>query len=343
MFWFLMRYWTERPTLSETGERRAYEALEHVLPRSAEVRRSGNHVVVNGHPLNIQWIGRGWLADAQAVLAASGELPLVAVARRMSPGARKALAEASIGWVDETGAAEIATGPLVVSKSGRPVGREQRTTDWTPAVFAVAEALLCGARATVAGTERTTGLSTGSRTNALRFLTEKELLVSDARRGRHSARRVAEFDRLLQAYAGAVAESDPAVVVQVGVTWRDLPSGLARIGKEWRIREWRWSCTGAVAASVLAPYLTSVGIADVYVSAETIAGLEAAAADVGLRPIDGGRLHLRPFPTVAVPRLSTETKGLRVAPWPRVYADLRLTGVRGEEAAEHLWKVIHGG
>ncbi|MGD0836257.1 MAG: hypothetical protein ABSB49_06400, partial [Polyangia bacterium] len=28
--------------------------------------------------------------------------------------------------------------------------------------------------------------------------------------------------------------------------------------------------------------------------------------------------------------------------WPRVYADLRHTGVRGEEAAEHLREIVRG-
>jgi len=34
--------------------------------------------------------------------------------------------------------------------------------------------------------------------------------------------------------------------------------------------------------------------------------------------------------------------GIRVVPWPRVYADLRLVGVRGEDAAEHLREVMRG-
>ena len=61
-----------------------------------------------------------------------------------------------------------------------------------------------------------------------------------------------------------------------------------------------------------------------------------------LRPIAGGRLTLRPFPTVTVRRLASEIGGLHVAPWPRVYADLRTFGVRREEAAEHLLEVIRG-
>lgn len=100
--------------------------------------------------------------------------------------------------------------------------------------------------------------------------------------------------------------------------------------------------TGAAAAAVLSPYLTAIGAPEVYVDTNTLVGLEAAASEVGLRPIEGGRLTLRPMPTQGVRRLATEVGGLRVAPWPRVFVDLRTVGVRGEEAAEHLWEVMHG-
>ena len=90
------------------------------------------------------------------------------------------------------------------------------------------------------------------------------------------------------------------------------------------------------------PYLTTVTMAEVYVAADSIAGLQAAAADADLRPIEGGRLVLRPFPTTTTQRLRTEHNGLRAVPWPRVYVDLQQAGVRGEEAAEHLRDVLHG-
>jgi hypothetical protein len=306
-----------------------------------DVRFTDDLVVVNGVPLRIRWIGRGWLADVQRGLSYDPDRPEIVAARHMSPGAREALGEASIGWVDETGAAEIAIGQIVVSKSGRPTDRKQKITDWTLSVLAVAEALLCGRKATVASTRAATGLSSGSCTNALRFLTEQELLISDALRGRNSSRRIADFDQFLESYAAAAADADPAPVLQVGVIWRDPALGLAEIGKKWNAHRLEWACTGAVAASVLAPYITSVGTVDVYLDVDTIAGLESAAADVDLEPIAGGRMNLRPFPTVTARRLSSETQGLRLVPWPRVYADLRVIGVRGEEAAEHLRGVIH--
>jgi len=330
------------PPPDRTVKRRAREAVAQVLPPTVDVQPSGDRVLVNGQPLRVQWIGDGWLADVRTVLE-SDERPDIVVAVSMSPGARRALADANIGWIDETGAAEIAIGSIIVSKSGRPVERDQRVTDWTPAALAVTEAILCGTKPTVAATQQATGLSSGSCTNALRFLTEQDLLTAAAQRGRDSGRRIADFNRLLRSYASAVAATDPPRVVQVGVTWRDPVAGLAKTAEHWNTRGRMWACTGAVAASVLAPHLTSVGSADVYVDADTIAGLEAAARDAGLEPIEGGRLSLRPFPTVASHTLSTRQHGLNVAPWPRVYADLRLIGVRGEEAAEHLLEVMHAG
>jgi hypothetical protein len=53
--------------------------------------------------------------------------------------------------------------------------------------------------------------------------------------------------------------------------------------------------------------------------------------------MEGGRLLLRPFPTPAGDKLTTSDKDdFRSMLWPRVYADLRMTGVRGEDAADHL-------
>ena len=97
-----------------------------------------------------------------------------------------------------------------------------------------------------------------------------------------------------------------------------------------------WAATGPLAASVLAPYLTRVSVVEVYVDAATIPELESVAEKAGLKPIEGGRVVLRPFPTVATKNLATEEHGLCLAPWSRVYTDLRMVGVRGEEAAEHL-------
>jgi len=324
--------------------RRADDAVRAVLPRAAKARTgdvdTGVDIIVNGHPFQIKWIGDGRLADAKRVVSTRRGRPDIAVARHMSPGAREMLVEAGIGWVDETGAAEIAAGAIVISRPGRPPKSTRPPKRWTPSVIAIAEALLCGTKATVAATEEATGLSNGSCTTALRVLTDFGLLEADAGRGRDSARRVADQDRLLDAYASAVEAAPPSISLQIGVTWRDTIDGVVQTGAKWDKARIVWAGTGAVAASVIAPHVTTVNAADVYVDADTILGLEATARAVGLRPIEGGRLTIRPFPSVTARRMATRVDGLMVAPWPRVFADVRTVGVRGEEAAEHLREVM---
>lgn len=299
-------------------------------------------MVISNTPVDIAWIGEGWLRDVDQLLAHSDSPPDIAVARRMSPGAREALSKRGIGWVDENGAGEIGIGPIVVSRSGRPDEAVSKDPRWTPSALAVSEALLCGGKATVEAMQEQTGLSAGSCTNALKSLSDIGLITSDAARGRNSARRVDDPDRLLDAYAAAAEAMPPTPSLSVGVQWRDAVEGLAEVGRRWTSAGDDWAATGASASAVVAPLLTSVSSADAYVAASSPAELESIAADAGLRPIEGGRLTLRAFPTTATRRLAREVGGLQVAPWPRIYADLRSQGVRGEEAAEHLREVMRG-
>jgi hypothetical protein len=324
---------------------RVESAVRAVLPRSARVKipraASGADLLVNGVPIEVKWVGEGWLRDIRQVVAARHRPDLV-VARRISPGAREALSKAGVGWIDETGAAEVAIGSIIVSRTGQTEKARAKPTRWAPAVLAVAESLMLGVKATVSGVQEATGLSSGSCTTALRLLTDLGLLEARAARGPESARRIYDPDRLLDAYASEVAARPPAAGLRVGVTWRDVIAELGETGRGWDRMRISWAVTGPAASLVLAPLLTSVGAAEVFVQARTIAELRAIAEGVGLRPIQGGRLTLLPFPTVTTRRLATTIDGIRVAPWPRVYADLRMTGVRGEEAAEHLREVVRG-
>lgn len=314
--------------------------MRAVLPRSASIKRRGDRLVINQTPVEVAWIGEGWLHDVGQLLAHPDTRPDIAVARRMSPGAREVLSKRGIGWVDENGAAEISMGPIVVSRSGHAEVAMPKDPHWTPSLLAVSEALLCGGTATVEAMQEQTGLSAGTCTKALKSLSDLGLTMSDAARGRNSARRVDDFNRLLDAYAAA-AQAMPALPgLSVGVQWRDAVEGLGEVGRRWNLAGDEWAATGASAATVMAPLLTTVSSADVYVAASSPVELESIAADAGLRPIEGGRLTLRAFPTTATRRLARAVGGLQVAPWPRVYADLRSHGVRGEEAAEHLREVM---
>ncbi len=327
------------------GSARIEAAIRAVMPKSLKIHVTGDNtqadVRINGTAIHALWLPSGGLREAKAVLTRRPK-PNVVVASQLSLGAREALANAGVGWLDGTGAAEIALGTLVVSRSGLRPQPPRRTSRWTPVVLAVAEALLCGSLATVEGVVRVTGLSAGACTYALRTLEEFGLVVSSARRGRASARRLSDLNILLDAYAVEAVAPTRAPALRVGVTWQEIIPGLGAAGRGWSKAGRPWAVTGVAAASLLAPYLSTITSAEVYLEARTLVELEAAALEVNLRPIDGGRLLLRPFPTVTTRRLAETRQGLRIAPWPRVYADLRATGVRGEEAAEHLREVLHG-
>ena len=327
------------------ASQRAEAAVVAVLPHAVQLRRDRESdrsvdLTVNGTRVNVKWLGEGGLRQARELIADRKNCPDVAVARRMSPGAREALSTAGIGWVDETGAAEIILDSMIISKSGRPPDVVDKPAHWTASALAATEALFCGKLATVDTVQKATGLSVGSATNALHTLADLGLLSSEAPRGRNSARQITDPERLLDEYATAAASMMSTVRLTAGAAWRDLEEGLKKIGQSWKSMKMAWAATGPFAASVLAPYLTRVSVAEVYVDAATIPELESVAERAGLRPIEGGRVILRPFPTVATRRLLGEKNGLIHAPWPRVYADLRVAGVRGEEAAEHLREVI---
>jgi hypothetical protein len=329
-------------TTTEQAARPVQVVLD-VLPSNADVEAfTATDVVVNGHELEIRWAGYGDLRHVRRALEDQPDASrLIVVARRLSPGARELLSERGAGWADETGAAEIAVGTIVVSRTGRPEQRDFRQKRWTRSVLAVAEAVLVGTRPTVSEVAEATGLSSGGSTNALRFLTDQGLLEMNAPRGRDSGRRMPDPERLLDQYAAAVEKERPSERLAVATNSRDIIGDLLDTGRRWDAAGVAWAATGAAAASVIAPYLTSVNTSEVYVAADTSAGLESVAAKAGLRPIEGGRMTLRPFPTPSIRRLAGVIQGLRVAPWPRVCLDLRGSGVRGEEAAEHLLEVVH--
>lgn len=327
--------------------RRSEAAVAAVFPPSVRIRRGqqDGHSVdleLNGEQVRVSWLGEGGLRQARGLIENQGDRPDIAAARLMSFAAREALSTAGIGWVDETGAAEIVRGSFIISRDGRARKPARKPPRWTPAVLAVAEALLCGGRGTVGDMQEMTSLSAGSATNALRTLTDLGFLYAEARRGPNAARQIADPDRLLDAYAAAAAAMISPVSIAVGVTWRDPVAGLADTGRRWDRAGISWAATGAVAGAVLAPYLTTVTASEVYVAEKTSARLEWLAASTGLRPIEGGRLTFRPFPTVTAERLATVKNRLRLVPWPRAYADLRTVGVRGEEAAEHLRETMRG-
>lgn len=333
---------------SMSWDERTVSALEGALRSEVRARRvNGPHrdviVSLDGAEFLVRWLTTGWPRQVAEALHATSR-PDILAAPTMSPGARKAAHDAGVGWVDESGAADIhyrntSTGTtLVIETKGAPPAPLDARIGWRRATLAVCEALLANiAGPTVASVVEATGLSMGSSAQALKFLEKNGHLASATARGPKSARLIVDRDALLDAYAEAADKLRSPISISTGVLWRDPTAGVVKAGQLWDAAGIEWAATSALSASLLAPMQTEIAPMEIYVPGRSWSDLRRAAMAAGLQEIAGGRLILRFFPTPACARLTEQNlQGFRSMLWPRVYADLRTAGVRGEDAAEHL-------
>lgn len=321
---------------------RVANALRAVLPVGVELHvwpePEALHVSIAGTSVVAVWLKVGTPAAVRRARADFARVQLL-VAPRFSKGAISVVRESGLGWVDEFGGAEFSFGSVVVSRTGLP-GPKRRSRGWTSATLGVAEAVLTGTRPTVSALRERTRASPNTLALALQTLTDAGLLTATAARGRNSGRTMSDPLALLDAYAQAAADLHVEQSLTVGALWRDPVADLASFGTRLDVADVTWAATGALAAAVQAPYQTQVAPWVVYVESKTTSDLLYAASAAGLEPMHGGRLELRAFPSAVTQRLSGRVDGVCVVPWPRSYADLRWTGVRGEGAAEHLAEVM---
>jgi hypothetical protein len=327
---------------------RALHALRAVLPPTARVKVLGYQdrdvlVELAGQKLRLRWIPAGWPRQVEEALGHRPR-PDVIAAPQLSPGARQTARNRRVGWLDESGAAEIHKNTVLIERTGTPAMHLSTKLGWRRGTLAVCEALLVGYPATVSAMADRTGLSVSTVADSLKFLDEQGLLQTDAARGPLSGRHISDAEALLEAYAAAAERLRQPVSVRVGVLWRDPIGSAVEAGHSWDRAKISWAVTSALSAAALAPLLTEVTPMEIYVAGRTPADLRHAAAVAGMHEIDGGRLLLRPFPTPANGTVTVQVQpGLTSVLWPRAYADLRTTGVRGEEAAEHLRREMLNG
>ncbi len=324
---------------------RAIRALEAVLPLDAHVEvadlQDRDAVVrLAGRRMRLRWLPVGWPRQVDEALQRKPR-PDVVAAPQMSPGARERARRHGLGWVDETGAAEIEIGTILISRSGSTPKPLDTKLGWRPATLAVCEVLLTGCPATVSAVVDATGLATSTVAESLKFLDHDDLLENAAPRGPRSGRHITNVDALLDAYAAAAQRLRSPISVRVGALWRDPMSGAVEAGKLWSAANISWAVTSALSAAFFAPFLTEPTPWEIYISGRTPGDLRRLAGVAGMRKMDGGRLILRPYPTPANGEVTAKIgPGLISVLWPRAYSDLRSTGVRGEDAAEHLREEI---
>lgn len=327
---------------------RSVRAFEAVLPPGTQVEATPRQdrdvfVSVAGRRLRLRWLPVGWPRQLTEALEIKPRPDIVA-APQFSPGARALAGRERVGWVDESGAAEISAGTIVISRTGSPATPSRAQAGWRPTTLAVCEVLLTDCPATVSAVVTETGLSMSGVATALKFLASEGLLASGANRGPQSRRYVTDRDGLIDAYAAAAERLRPPVAIRAGVLWRNPLTEVTEVGRAWDEAGIGWAATSALSAAAWAPIMTEVTPMEVYVTGKTPGDLRRALFAADLEEMEGGRLQLRPFPTPAGPGVIAEiSPGLRSVLWPRAYADLRTAGVRGEDAAEHLREeMTHG-
>lgn len=324
---------------------------------------SGRLLVTYGHgarsTLVPVWAGEGFPSDVARALddarrhdQGPGE-SLVVVARRMSPGARRQLDEKSISWVDEAGHAHIAAEPglYVLIEKQRPVDKDPGPSvlRWSEATGAVAEAILTRATSddvpldyrrrlpAVTTLAKDLGLSAGLVSRTLRsFDVEEWTTKRGAERGATSRRELVDPGALLSGWAGWYRTWRRPTALAHGLIG-DTDAFLSRLGGAWA-GHW-WAVTGSILLERRAPFLTSAATVDVYLDQEAFADpntLHRLLDQAGLRLVDSGARVQVHQADEYLERLVSGPPGQAEVTDIRLYGDLVRSGVRGDDAAEHL-------
>ncbi len=309
----------------------------------------GARVLIRRRPrvyrLRAAWAGAGWPADvARAIRGVGEEWPedLVVVARHLSPGSRELLARRGASWVEGTGAARIvAPDLLVVRDAPRGAGAKAQAFSWSPSAVSIAEALLNRSSPTGVRTMELAALTGWSAPQISQVLgafdAEGWTTKWGPQRGSGASRELVDGAGMLEAWADEASSAAPERRFAERIfddPMRFLVDELAPALDEHGVR---WTVTGWAAAEQLAPFATTVPALQMYIEDRAFRGpLTQAMAAIPVREVDGGgRIEFRSAGEHLL-KLATRHRGIPLASAPRVYADLRALGGRGEDAALHL-------
>jgi hypothetical protein len=304
------------------------------------------------HRLELVWAGRGWPAEVKEALA---QIPtpwprrVVLAAVQFSSGSLQLLRERDANWVDEAGRARIESPDgLFVIRDFEPEVEEPRTLAfrWAPSSVDTAEFLLAGPEEAFSAVDvaEHSGWSHPQTTKVLRqFANRGWAKKVGPSRGRGSGWRLADPAALLDEWAAQVASAGVESVLAHRVV-RDRMAFLREELAPALTGSMPWAVSGWAGLEAAAPFVTAVPVLHIYVPAETMADdrLREVMRATGLREVaEGARIEFRVASELAL-ALASESASLPVASAPRLYADLRALGGRGEEAAEHVREELLG-
>jgi hypothetical protein len=269
---------------------------------------------------------------------------LLLVARETTAEAREILRDHGIAVVDGLGNAHIELPGLLFHREGRKRGGSKARTNRTSLRGRgglVAQAMLLEPNTVWHLTElaQIAGVSTPLVYRVIKRL-EDDGLVGAEGSGPNRVRYVINPTALLDLWAEEVEEErivrTPAYLL--AQTERQI---VNQAGDRLTRGHVPYAVTGAAAASIIAPFVTSVPVVEIWVTATATAAevLDAGRADPAT---NGHNIVFLQAKRDAPLAFTEEREGLVLADRFRVYADLRRDPRRGREQADHLRREVIG-
>jgi hypothetical protein len=274
----------------------------------------------------------------------------VLVGQRFSPGAVDQLSQRRANWLDESGAARIETdsGLLVVREPDQTAAEGgPRGFRWAASSLELAEWLLTDSpHETFNAREFTdrSGWSYAQTTKVLRqFSAQGWVKKTGGSRGVGSGWQRGDAAGLLEAWTAYVAGHRPETVRAHRVLREPMQFARTELAQTLS-SELQWAFSGWAGLELAAPFVTTVPAIQVAVDADALVDgrLRKAMRSLGLREVrEGARIEFLALSKFSL-SLARDFHGLPVVSPPRLYADLRALGGRGEEAADHVRReLIH--
>lgn len=273
-------------------------------------------------------------ADAQP------ETRMLLIAGETTGDAREVLLQHGVGVIDGLGHAHIELPGLLLHHEGNRPRQRAWPTRLNGKAGVAAQALLMHPERAwqVQELAAEARVSLGLAHRVLGRLTDEGVVAAEGS-GRSRVRRVSDPTALLDLWAEEntfhVTQTEAYLLAQNPRQLIDeLGQGLDRSGTGYAL-------TGAAAATLVAPFITAVPVAEVWVTAT--AAPERLCEAVGAEPVaDGPNVVFLQARDDTPLTFREQASGLWLASRFRLYADLRQSPRRGREQADHLRQEVIG-
>ena len=269
------------------------------------------------------------------------ELPLVLIAVETTADARRILSEHGIAFIDGLGNAQLELPGLLlrIAGTGRPA-RSTAPSRLSGKAGLIAQALLLDPKRAwrINDLAEQTAVSSGLVHRVLARL-EADGIVTTTGAGPRRTRHVADPAALLDLWAEE--NVDKPVRTRgylLGQTPRQVINHLAEGLSDAHID---YALTGAAAASIIAPFVTTITVTEVWAAAAT--DLQEFFDHTPLTPVtEGHNVTVLQANTDAPLAFRQQFGGLFIVNRFRLYADLQRDKRRGVEQADHLRREVIG-